>query len=68
MAGVSGGREWALRIEKRFSLGEPVPRYAVDLAESVLDRKLLRGGSHARRPDAKDLQAGDMHDESAVAL
>ena len=69
MAAVANGsRAWALRIAQRVESGEFIERYAINLASEVLGRPILRGGKHAARPDAKDLQAGDHHDDEWVPL
>ena len=69
MAGLaSGNREWARRIAARVEAGERVDRYSVNLASEALGRRILRGGKHTFRPDAKDRQAGDSHDEELVPL
>lgn len=69
MAAVANGnREWARRIAARVEAGERLDRYAVNLASDALGRPILRGGKHAVRPDAKDRQAGDFHDDELVPL
>lgn len=68
MAGVSGDRSWAYRLAARVEAGAFVDRLAVEWASEVLERPILRGGKHAVRPDAKDMQAGDYHDEDRVAI
>ncbi len=69
MAGLaSGNREWARRIAARVEAGERVDRYSINLASEALGRRILRGGKHAVRPDAKDRQAGDFHDDELVPL
>ena len=68
MAGVSGDRSWARRLADRVESGEVVERFPIELASEVLGRQILRGGKHAVRPDTKDLQAGDYHDDDRVAI
>lgn len=57
-----GNRSWAQTIAERAERGETLPRKSIELAEAVLGRKILRGGKHAVRPDAKDRQAGQAAD------
>lgn len=65
---TAGNRDWARKLAHRYEvLGEHLPIYAVRCAEEVLGRQLLRGGKHARRPDAKDRQANDRHEDAAPA-
>jgi len=68
MAGVTGSRDWAVRVATRVEAGEFVARISIDWASEVLGRPILRGGKHTHRPDTKDLQAGDYHDERVVAI
>ena len=68
MGGMTGSREWAVSIERRYAAGELIARIAIDWAAEVLGRPILRGGKHAARPDAKDRQAGDLHDDGFVAI
>lgn len=64
MRGIAqGSREWAKRIAARVESGQFVERYPITLAAEVLGRPILRGGKHAQRPDVKDKQAGDRHDD-----
>lgn len=65
---ANGSREWARRIAARVEAGEFIERYAIGLASAVLGRPILRGGKHAVRPDGKDRQAGDRHDDEMVTL
>lgn len=65
---ANGSRAWALRIAQRVESGEFIERYAIGLASEVLGRPILRGGRHAERPDSKDRQAGDRHDDEWVPL
>ena len=68
MAGVTGNRAWALAIAERIEAGKFVDRIAQEWAAEVLDRPLLKGGKHARRPDVKDLQANDRHGDEGVSI
>lgn len=68
MASITGDRAWARRLAERVEAGEFVGHLAVEMASEVLDRPILRGGKHAVRPDTKDLQAGDYHDDDRVAI
>lgn len=58
-----GNKDWMTKIEGRVAAGECVPYLVQKMVEEALGRPLLRGGKHAYRPDTKDLQAGDMHEE-----
>ena len=58
-----GNKDWIKKIEDRVAAGECVPFLVQKMAEDMLGHPLLRGGKHAERPDTKDLQANDMHEE-----
>ena len=66
-----GNRDWAGVIAARVEAGETVAHAVKSAAEQVIGRKLLRGGKHVQRPDAKDRQAGQVNefdDDKMVVL
>ena len=48
-----------LRVKARYEAGESVSLAVRDMAESVLGEKFVRPAKRVRRPDFRDLEAGD---------